>query len=380
LPESGTVDPHLQESHQELAARVREFGERHLRAVARDEEDPLARAREVGALLGHEGLLAEAVPAPFGRADARSLLVAREGLSYFSLLAEMVLASQAFTASLLETAGTEIQRRRWLPALASGTVLGTVALAEPDAGSDLSAARCVAEPEGPLFRLSGVKSWVTLAGGAGVYMVLARAPGSDGPDRLSLFLVDGEAEGVGVQSIEALAALPVGELRLTGASAVRLGVEGRVLRQVHRARVALRPGAAGAACGLAVRALDEAVRHTLARRQFGQALAGFQATKMALADAHAEVEAARALARRAAWLTDAGAEDAGRAAGAARLAATEAAVRAVDRALQLHGAQGLVRGSTVERLFREARVLRLREGTIEMVRLELAEAILKENR
>lgn len=359
---------------------MREFGERHLRAVARDEKDPAARAREVGALLGDEGLLAAAVPAPFGSTDARALLVAREGLGYFSLLAEMVFASQGLTAWLLETAGTEIQRRRWLPALASGAVLGTVALAEPEAGSDLAAARCVAEADGPLFRLSGVKSWVTLAGAAGLAVVLARAPGSEGADGLSLFLVDGEAEGLGVQPIEAIAALPVGELRLAGVSAVRLGAGTRVLRQVGRAFAALRPGAAGAACGLAVRALDEAVRHTLARRQFGQALAGFQATKMALADTHAEVEAARSLARHAAWLTDAGAEDAGRAAAAARLAATEAAGRAVDRALQLHGAQGLVRGSTVERLFREARALRLREGTIEMVRLELAEAILKENR
>jgi alkylation response protein AidB-like acyl-CoA dehydrogenase len=380
LSESGTVDPHLQETHRDLAASVREFGERHLRAVAQDEKDPVARAREVGALLGAEGLLARAVPAPFGSADARSVLIAREGLAYFSLLAEMVFSAQGLASQLLESAGTEIQRRRWLRSLASGAVLGTVALAEPDAGSDLSAARCVAETDGPLFRLSGVKSWVTLAGGAGVYVVLARGPGTEKADGLSLFLVDGEADGVAVQPIEAIAALPVGELRLNGASAVRLGAGTRALRQVSRSFEALRPGAAGAACGLAARALDEAVRHGLARRQFGQALAGFQATKMTIADMYSEIEAARCLARHAAWLGDAGAEEAGRAAGAARLAATRAAERAVDRALQLHGAQGLVRGSTVERLFREARALRLREGTTEMVQLDLAETILRENR
>jgi acyl-CoA dehydrogenase len=376
----GTVDPHLQEVHRELAARIQEFGEQHLRAVARDERDPVARAREVGGLLGDEGLLARAVPPPFGSADVRTLLVAREGLAYFSLLAEMVFAAQGLASRLLETAGTEIQRRRWLRSLASGAVLGTAALAEPDAGSDLSAVRCVAEKDGPLFRLSGVKSWVTLAGGAGVYVVLARAPRTEKTDGLALYLVDGEADGLGVQPIEAIAALPVGELRLAEASAVRLGSGTRALRQVDRAIETLRPGAAGAACGMAARALDEAVRHTLARRQFGQALAGFQATKMTLAQMHTETEAARSLARHAAWLADAGAEDAGQAAGAARLAATEAASRAVDGALQLHGAQGLVRGSTVERLFREARALRLREGTTEVVRLELADAILKEKR
>jgi len=122
------------------------------------------------------------------------------------------------------------------------------------------------------------------------------------------------------------------------------------------------------------------VRHALARRQFGQALASFQITRVAIADTHAEIEAARCLARHAAWLVDVGSEDASRASAAARITAVEAAERAVDRALRVHGAQGLVRGSTVERLFRESRALRLREGTNEMARLELADAILKESR
>jgi acyl-CoA dehydrogenase len=122
------------------------------------------------------------------------------------------------------------------------------------------------------------------------------------------------------------------------------------------------------------------VHHSLARRQFGQPLAAFQATKMTLADTHAEIEAARRLARHAAWLVDAGAEESLPAAAAARLVAADAAERAVDRALRVHGSQGLVKGSTVERLFREARALRLREGTTEMVRLALAEAILKESK
>jgi acyl-CoA dehydrogenase len=374
------VDAHLEETHRELAARFRGFGEHHLRAVARDEKDPVARAREVGALLGTEGLLAPAVPAPSGSADARSILVAREGLAYFSLLAEMVFSAQALTARLIDAAGTEVQRRRWLGSLAAGDVLGTVALAEPEAGSDLGAARCVAEEDGPLFRLSGLKAWVTLAGGAGMYVVLARDSENETPDGLSLFLVDGEADGLAVQPIEPIAALPVGELRLGGTPAVRLGSGGRVLREVARSFEALRPGAAGAACGMAGRALDEVVRHTLARRQFGRPLAGFQATKMTIADMHSEIAAARSLARHAAWLADAGAEQAGRAAGAARLVATAATERAVDRAIQLHGAQGLVRGTTVERLFRETRALRLREGTTEMVRLELADSLLKENK
>jgi acyl-CoA dehydrogenase len=374
------IDPHLEEDHRDLTARVREFGERHLRAVARDEEAPVARSKEIGSLLGQNRLLAPMVPPPFGTMDSRAVLVSREGLAYFSLLAEMIVAAQGLAAQLIDRAGTELQRRRWLPPLASGAVLGTAALAEPEAGSDLGSARALAEEDGALWRLSGVKSWVSGAGGVDVYVVLARDPESDGPRGLSLFIVDGEAPGLTVHPIEAMAALAVGELRMSGVPGARLGEGGHALRLVDRSFETLRPGAAGAACGLGARAFDEAVHHTLARRQFGQPLAAFQATKMTLADMHAEIEAARRLARHSAWLLDAGAEEGLRAAAAARIVAAEAAERAVDRALQVHGSQGLVRGSTVERLFREARALRLREGTIEMIRLALAEAVLKESK
>jgi acyl-CoA dehydrogenase len=373
-------DPHLEERHDELASRVRELGTRHLRAVARDEEDPSRRAAEIGAQLGDAGLLKCAVPPPFGSMDARSALVAREGLAWFSLLAEAVFSAQALAAHPISAAGSDAQRGRWLPALASGSVLGALAATEPEAGSDLGATRTRAEKDGSLYRLTGVKTWVSAATGTGVYVTLARSSDEEGPRGLSLFLVDGGAPGLAALPLETMAALPVSELRLDAAPAVLLGEEGHGVRLVLRALEALRPGAAGAACGLAARALETAVRHALTRRQFGRPLAGFQATKMALADMHAELQAARRLARYAAWLADAGAEEAPREAAAARLVAAETAGRVVDRAVQLHGAIGLVRGSTVERLYREARALRLREGTSEGLRLELAEAILKESR
>ena len=374
------TDPHLDDRHRELAGRVRELGERHLRAVARDEEDPRRRAAEIGALLGDAGLLRHAVPPPAGAMDARSALVVREGLAYFSLLAESAFAAQALAAHPIASAGTEAQRGRWLPALAAGSALGVLAATEPEAGCDLGAVRTMAEKDGSIYRLSGVKTWVTAPKGAGLFVVLAQTPQGEGQHGLSLFLLDGGAPGLAARALETMAALPLSDLRLDAAPAVLLGEEGDGLRLVLRAIVALRPGAAGAACGLASRALEAAVRHCLTRRQFGRPLAGFQATKMAIADMHAELQAARHLARHAAWLLDSEAKEAPREAAAARLVAAETAGRVVDRALQLHGAQGLVRGSTVERLYREARALRLREGTSESLRLELAEAILKENR
>jgi len=374
------VDPHLDERHRGLAARVRELGERHLRAVARDEEDPSGRAAEVAARFAEAGLLKHAVPPPFGLADARSALVVRERLAYFSLLSESVFAAQSLAAQLVAGEGNEPQRSRWLPALADGSAHGAVAVTEPDAGSDPGSIRCGARTDGALWRLDGVKTWVSAVKGASLVLVLARSSPGEATRGLSLFLVDGGAPGLARRSIETTAALPVVELRLDGVPAVLMGEEGRGVRPLQRALEYLRPGAAGAACGLAARALDEALHHALTRRQFGRPLAGFQATRLLLADMHAQLEAARRLARHAAWLIDAGAEHAGREAAAARVFAADAAEHIADAALRLHGAAGLVRGSSVERLFREARALRLREGTSEMLRLELADSILKENR
>jgi len=374
------IDPHLEERHRELAARVRELGERQLRAVARDEDDPCGRAAEVAALLAEAGLLRGAVPPPFGVADARGALVVRERLAYFSLLSESVFAAQALAAQLVAGEGSELQRSRWLPALADGSAHGALAVSEPDAGADLASVRCTARPDGVLWRLDGVKTWVSAVKEASLLLVLARSSPGETTRGLSIFLVDGGAPGLARRPIEAVAALPVVELRLDGVPAVLLGDEGRGVRPLQRAYEQLRPGAAGAACGLAARALDEALRHSLTRRQFGRPLAGFQATRLLLAELHAQLEAARRLARHAAWLVDAGAEHAGREAAAARVFATDAAERIADGALRLHGAAGLVRGSSVERLFREARALRLREGTSEMLKLELADSILKESR
>jgi acyl-CoA dehydrogenase len=372
-------DPQLEDRHRELAGRTREFGEHHLRGAA-GEEDPSGRAAALVAHLGEASLLAAAVPGPFGCFDARSALVAREGLAYYSLLAEAVFAAQALAAHPIAAAGSDAQRARWLPALADGSAAGALAATEPEAGSDLGAVRTLAERDGALFRLSGLKTWVTAARDARVYVALARSRDTEGAGGVSLFLVDAGAPGLEVRPLETMTGLPVQDLRLDATPAVLLGEQGQGVRLVQRAVEALRPGAAGAACGLAARALETTVRHALTRRQYGRTLAGFQATKMALADMHAEIEAARRLALHAAWLADSGSDEAACESASARLVAAETAGRVVDRAVQLHGAAGLVRGSTVERLYREARALRLREGTSDGLRLEVAAAILKESR
>jgi acyl-CoA dehydrogenase len=170
---------------------------------------------------------------------------------------------------------------------------------------------------------------------------------------------------------------PLGELRFEGVPAVLLGEENAGYKLALATLECFRPSVGAAACGMAARALDEALRWSLARRQFGKPLSELQATQMALADMHVELEAGRLLVRKAAWLKDQGQERISREAGAAKLFATEMAQRVVDRAVQIHGGQGVMRGATVERLYREVRALRIYEGASEIQKLVIAGALLK---
>ncbi|HUG52890.1 MAG TPA: acyl-CoA dehydrogenase family protein [Vicinamibacteria bacterium] len=380
-PSAGrTPDPFLEDRHHALAERVRSFGERRLRASAHDESQPAARTREIVGALAASGLLPAAVPPPHGTMDLRSLVAVREELAYFSSLADTAFAMQGLGSHGVSRAGTDAQKKRWLPAVAAGDVLAAFAVTEPEAGSDLAGVRTRAVADGPVWRLTGVKTFISNAGIAGMYTVLARS-GEEGTRRaLSMFLVDAEAPGMVAKPLEPMAPHPLGEVRFDGTPAVLLGAAGDGYKLALSILETFRPSVGAAACGLAARALDEAVRWSQARRQFGRTLAEFQAVQMALADMQVDLLASRLLVRQAAWLHDTGAERIGAEAAAAKLFATEAAQRVVDRSVQIHGGQGVMRGTTVERLYREVRALRIYEGTSEIQKLVVARHLLKESK
>jgi acyl-CoA dehydrogenase len=373
-------DPFLGEAHHQLMDRVRELGDKHLRTEPPDGTDPQERTRELAALLAEAGLLRAAVPPPQGAMDLRSLVVVRENLAYFSALADSAFAMQGLGSYSVAIAGTDVQKTRWLSAVVRGDVLCAFALTEPEAGSDVAGIRTEARRDGAFFRLTGVKTFISNAGIAGLYTVLARSSQAEGHRGLSMFLVDGEAPGITVTPLEAMAPHPLGELRFDETPALLLGEEGKGYKIAMGTLDVFRPSVGAAACGLASRAMDEAVRWVLARRQFGRPLAEFQATQLALAEMHVDLEGARLLVRRAAWAKDQGQESVSLEGSTAKLAATEMAQRVVDRALQLHGGHGVMRGTTVERLYREVRSLRIYEGTSEIQKLLIARQILKEKR
>jgi acyl-CoA dehydrogenase len=373
-------EPFLDDRHRQLAEKVRIFGDKRLRGGAADESDPAGRTREIVAALARAGILEAAVPAPFGTMDLRSLVTVREGLAYFSSLADTAFAMQGLGSHPLSIAGTDVQKNRWLPAVCAGEVLCAFAVSEPEAGSDLAAVRTRADRDGALWRLSGIKTLISNAGIAGLYTVLARSSESPGYRGLSMFLLDAEAPRLTVKPLESMASHPLGEVRFDATPAVLLGTEGKGYTMALATLDIFRPTVGAAACGLAARAFDEAVRWALGRRQFGHPLSYFQATQMALADMYVELTAAQLLVRHAAWTKDRGAERIIREGAVAKLAATEMAQRVVDRAVQIHGGQGVLRGSTVERLYREVRSLRIYEGTSEIQKLVIAESILRESR
>jgi acyl-CoA dehydrogenase len=240
--------------------------------------------------------------------------------------------------------------------------------------------RTRAAKDGMIWRLNGVKTLISNAGIAGLYTVLARTSYSDDHRGLSMFLVDADAPGLLIKPLQPMAPHPMGEVRFDGTPAVLLGEEGKGYKMALATLDTFRPSVGAAACGLATRALEEALRWSLGRRQFGRSLSEFQSVQMSLADMHVELEAARLLVRRAAWLKDTGAERITSEGAAAKLLATETAQRVVDRAVQIHGGQGVLRGSTVERLYREVRALRIYEGTSEIQKLVIARHLLKESK
>ena len=373
-------DPFLEDRHRSLAEASRTFGERHLRTSLKDEEQPGERTREIARALAEVGLLEVTVPPPFGRLDLRSLAVVREALAYYSSLADTAFVMQGLGSQAVALAGTEVQKKRWLPAVASADVLAAFAVTEPEAGSDLAAVRTRATPDGPLWRLEGVKTFISNAGLAGVMTVLARSGDEPGRAGLSMFLVDGESPGLSVKPLEPIAPHPLGEIRFDGTPGLLLGEAGQGYELALAVLDTFRPSVGAAACGLAARALDEALRWTQSRRQFGQPLSRFQATQLALAEMYVDLEAARLLVRRACHARDSGAEAIPLEGAAAKLHATEAAQRVIDRALQLHGGAGVLRGSTVERLYREVRALRIYEGTSEIQKLVIARELLRRQR
>jgi acyl-CoA dehydrogenase len=379
------MDCFLDQEQLLLRRHARAWAEKNLFSENPNAPDVDREACRLAARLGRDGFMAHVAPKTFGGAreqvQARDLCVIREELAWGSALADTMFAIQALGSQPIVLAGSDEQKNRYLPPLARGENIAAFALTEPEAGSDVAslATRAVRNRRG--YRLSGIKQFISNAGIAQTHVVFASTDPEKKGKGISAFIVEAGAPGFFLKEKTALLSPhPIGVLALEDCfvpETQRLGAEGDGLKIAYRTLDVLRCTVGAAAVGLAQRALDESLRYSQNRRQFGSALSAFQATQFKLADMATDLEASRLLVYQAAWANDNGREDLPLISAMAKLFATEAAQRIVDQAVQIHGGAGVVSGNIVERLYRDVRALRIYEGTSEIQKLVIAKTLLR---
>jgi alkylation response protein AidB-like acyl-CoA dehydrogenase len=279
--------------------------------------------------------------------------------------------------------GSETQKKKYLQRLATGEILGAFCLTEAQAGSDAAAIQTRAVRHDAIYKLQGTKTWVTNGSVAGVFIVFAKTDPAAGGKGITAFLVEPNFPGFRAGRHEekmGQRTSPSVEIILNDCEVPvenRLGEEGQGLKIALSALDGGRIGIAALSVGLAQGALEEAVKYAKQRRAFGKNIADFQAIQWMLADMHMEIEAARALLYQAAWLKDAHPTRLGTAASKAKLYSSEMANRVAAKAVQIHGSVGYSRETPVERMYRDARVLTIYEGTSEIQRMIIARDLLQ---
>jgi acyl-CoA dehydrogenase len=377
--------PFFDLDHLELRQRVRSWAEANLFSDAAEASNIEDKARRLVKELGQSSFTRHVVPNLYGGArdsvHARDLCIVREELARGSALADAMYALQALGSYPITLAGNEEQKSRYLPQIAGGEAIAAFALTEPEAGSDVSSLQTRAARRGNEYCLTGTKRFISNAGIADHYVVFASTEPEKKGKGISAFIVESNAPGLIVKEKTALISPhPIGVIIFDNCvipGNALLGKEREGLRIAFETLDLLRCTVGAAALGLGQRALEESVRYSQGRRQFGQAIGQFQGIQFALAEIATELEAARLLVYQAAWAIDSGANDTKRKSSMAKLYATETAQKIVDKALQIHGGAGLVAGSIMERLYRDVRALRIYEGTSEIQKVIIARELLK---
>jgi len=378
MPDTRLIRTFLEPDHLTLAGRVGEFAsdEVAIRGEPAGDAEARSEARALLGLLGSGGWLA-----PVLDLDLRGCCLTREALAAASPLADAVFALQGLGTTPILMSGSAAQKETWLGPIAEGKVMTAFAMTEREAGSDVSSIATTAQRTPSGYTLDGTKTLISNAGIADLYVVFASTDRARGHKGISCFLVPKETPGLRFLGPQVLSAPhPLGEIVFENCrvpAGARLGEEGQGFRIGLGALDRLRPTVAAAACGMAERALAEALAHVKARQQFGKPLAEFQLVRQKLAAMATEIAAARLLVYRAAYEKDLGQERITMEAAMAKAFATEMAQRAVDDAVQLIGGRGVLASHPVDRLYRAVRALRIYEGTTEIQQMIIAGELLK---
>ncbi|MHB9150126.1 MAG: acyl-CoA dehydrogenase family protein [Thermoleophilia bacterium] len=378
------MDFALTDEQRDIRRMARTFADERVAPRAREWDRDHAFPASVLDELGELGLLGVCVPEEYGGAgaDYLSFILVLEELSRgdAGLGVTVAVNTSLGTLPILEF-GTDSQKREWVPKLAGGTVIGAYALTEPASGSDAASISLTARRDGDGYRLTGSKQFITNAGFAGLFVVMARTgPPGGGASGITAFLVPAGTEGLILGREEEKLGLNSSSTRgltledVWVPESARLGVEGEGFSIAMNTLDGGRIGIAAQAIGIAQAAFEVASRYAVERRQFGQRIADFQAIRWKLADMDKDIEAARLLTYKAAWLrmnglpsTVAGAR--------AKLFASEMARKHTAEAVQILGGYGYTKEFPVERYYRDAKITEIYEGTSEIQRIVISRGL-----
>jgi acyl-CoA dehydrogenase len=365
--------PFFEDRHRVLADRLDSWAQANLSQLNHTDTD--ATCRKLVRMMGDAGWL-ECSASEAGTLDVRTLCLIRETLARHDGLADFAFAMQGLGTDAITLFGTHKQKATWLTQTRAGSAISAFALTEPQSGSDVANSTMTATRDGDFYVLNGEKTWISNGGIADVYTVFARTGEAPGAKGLSAFIVPANTAGLNVKErLETIAPHPVATLEFKDCripAADMIGNPGQGFAIAMSVLDVFRSTVAAAALGFARRALDETLTRVTKRQVQGQALAELQLVQGHIADMALDIDAAALLIYRAGWTKDSGAPRITREAAMAKLFATEQAQVIIDKAVQLHGGDGVRTGQTVERLYREIRALRIYEGASDVQKIIIA--------
>ncbi|HUE56584.1 MAG TPA: acyl-CoA dehydrogenase family protein [Candidatus Udaeobacter sp.] len=375
--------------HQKLIRdTVRQFMETEVRPFVKEFEKEERFPMEPLKKLGEMGCCGMLMPEPWGGAGLDTVsyaLMLEEVARVFTAMSTAISVTNSAVQAPLLLFGNEAQKKKYIRRMAAGETFGAFCLTEPAAGSDAAGIQTRAVRDGNVYKLNGTKTWVTNGSVAGVLLVFAKTDPHAGGKGISAFLVEPGFSGFRVGRHEdkmGQRSSPSVEILLNDCVVPvenRLGEEGQGLKIALSALDGGRIGIAAQAVGLAQGALEETVKYAKQRKAFGKSISEFQAIQWMIADMQTEIEAARGLVHYAAWLKDAHPTKVGASASKAKLYASEMVNRVVYKAVQVHGSVGYSRETDVERMYRDARVITIYEGTSEVQRMIIARDLLEKS-
>ncbi len=377
----------LTEEQMAVQQAARDFTQNELLPGVIERDRDMIYPTEQVKKLGEMGFLGMMVSPEYGGGgmDTLSYVLAMEEFSKVdSSCSVIVSVNNSLVCWGIETFGTDDQKQKYLPKLASGEIIGSFCLSEPEAGSDATSQRTIAVDMGDHYLLNGTKNWITNGGKSSIHLVIAQTDTAKGHKGINALIVETSWPGVNIGAKEDKLGIRASDTHTIMYTDVKVPKENRIGEDGFGFKFAMkslsggRIGIAAQALGIAAGAYELAVKYAKERETFGKPIAQHQAIAFKLADMATEIEAARLLVYRAAWLKDQG-MDYDSASAMAKLFASETAMKHTVEAVQVHGGYGYVREYHVERLMRDAKITQIYEGTSEIQRIVISRRVLKES-